>query len=399
MTVVTAPATIPSRTDQPDAIHGSSSPRRTRERVEPLLERFGITRVADLTGLDEIGVPVYAAYRPGGTTLSVSLGVAVDPVRAWVGAVMESIEIWHAENMVLPVRRAPAAELGPPYDVRSLPLAAGSPLTAATVVDWVPGRGLLSGAPVPVPRGVVELDFTRDLCWDDVLFAPSSNGMAVGATYEEAVLHAVLEVAERDAGAAFAGEPAGRQRHVDPDRVGSPAAAGLLAALRGAGCHVGLRELTTAMGLPAYACSVWAADLPVAFTGFGCHLDAGVAVARALAEAVLCRVGTISGARDDLEDDLFAATGDAPLPPAIPAVLRPPGPSVRIGSPAGDPVAHAVAAARYCADRIRLRTGHEPVAVDLTHPGTGIPAVKVVAPGLRMFGDGLAGYRAGDGRG
>lgn len=403
---MTAPPTAPPAAPAPgpaqpgtgrDAIHASSSARRTRDRVEPLLDRFGITRVADLTGLDEVGVPVHAAYRPGGTTLSVSLGVALDPVRSWVGAVMESIETWHAENVVAPVRRASADELHPPYDVRSLPLAPGSPLTAATVVDWLPGRGLLTGAAVPVPRGVVELDFTRDATWDGdwdgVLFAPSSNGTAVGATRVEAQLHAVLEVAERDAGAAFAGEPEEVARHVDPDRTGSPTVAALLRGLRGAGCRVGLRELTTAAGLPVYACTVWAADLPVAFTGFGCHLDAATAVERAMAEAVLCRVGTISGARDDLEDELFAATSDAPRPPPEPSALRPLGPSVVVTAPPGDPLAAAAAAVRLCAARIRARTGCEPVAVDLTHPGTGIPAVKVVAPGMRMFGDDLGGRR------
>ncbi|NUR27163.1 MAG: hypothetical protein HOV83_15180, partial [Catenulispora sp.] len=81
----------------------AADPERTWERVAPMLERFGITRVADITGLDDIGLPVHVAYRPTGLTYAVSMGMGVSAAHARVGAVMESIESWHAENLRLPV--------------------------------------------------------------------------------------------------------------------------------------------------------------------------------------------------------------------------------------------------------------------------------------------------------
>ncbi|MEU9983559.1 hypothetical protein [Streptomyces sp. NPDC050856] len=48
------------------------TPEETWEAVAGRLEEFGITRVADLTGLDVIGLPVWTAIRPGSKTLSAS---------------------------------------------------------------------------------------------------------------------------------------------------------------------------------------------------------------------------------------------------------------------------------------------------------------------------------------
>src|SRR5690242_3809749 len=48
------------------------SPTETLRRIRPLLRPAGITRLADVTGLDWIGIPVYQAIRPNSRTLSAS---------------------------------------------------------------------------------------------------------------------------------------------------------------------------------------------------------------------------------------------------------------------------------------------------------------------------------------
>src|SRR5450755_2140673 len=101
----------------------AASPEETWARVLPLLPRFGITRVADITRLDDIGVPVHLAYRPTGLTYAVSIGSGGTALQSQVSAVMESIEAWHAENLQLAIAaRAPAADLDLGYDVRWLNL-------------------------------------------------------------------------------------------------------------------------------------------------------------------------------------------------------------------------------------------------------------------------------------
>ncbi|HEX6968555.1 MAG TPA: YcaO-like family protein [Micromonosporaceae bacterium] len=359
----------------------SATAEQTMARIRPMLHRFGITRVADVTRLDEIGLPVHVAYRPCGRTLAVSIGIAMEPAQSWVSAVMESIETWHGENPRLPVvERAPARALGLHYDVRSLNLAERSLLSSSTVLDWVLGRGVLSGQPVPVPIGLIELDSTRRFDPNHTLFNVTSNGLATGSTRDEAILHALFEVIERDCCAPVTELPLDARTYIDPESVAHPVASRILALLREADCYVELCETTNEMGIPSYAGAIWSVDVPIYFSGFGCHLDSGLAVARALSEAVLSRMAAISGARDDI-DEFFYRNADPLAEPTLAGrTLHPFGAStVRHGS--------VESAVRFCAERIKEYTGAEPVVVDLTRDDIGIPAVKVIAPGLRMFND------------
>ena len=76
----------------------------TLERLRPLLPVMGITRVANITGLDRIGIPVVAVMRPNGRSYAVSQGKGLSLDRAKASGVMESIENWHAEEASLPLR-------------------------------------------------------------------------------------------------------------------------------------------------------------------------------------------------------------------------------------------------------------------------------------------------------
>src|SRR4051812_20202893 len=69
----------------------------TRARLRGRLGDYGITRVANVTGLDRLGVPVLMAIRPNSRSLTVSQGKGVETDAAWVSGVMEAIELAHAE--------------------------------------------------------------------------------------------------------------------------------------------------------------------------------------------------------------------------------------------------------------------------------------------------------------
>jgi ribosomal protein S12 methylthiotransferase accessory factor YcaO len=83
----------------------------TRSAIEPLLARAEITRVADLTGLDDLGIPTAQAARLGSVTLSVSQGKAPTLLGAKVSAAMEALEVWHCENQLPHLRGVTAREL------------------------------------------------------------------------------------------------------------------------------------------------------------------------------------------------------------------------------------------------------------------------------------------------
>jgi ribosomal protein S12 methylthiotransferase accessory factor len=83
----------------------------------------------------------------------------------------------------------------PTDDLYALPGYPYVPFAPDQEVAWVWGYSFTSRAPVLVPESVAYLSPGRDLAW----FQETSNGCAVGSCFDEAVLHGLLEVAERDA--------------------------------------------------------------------------------------------------------------------------------------------------------------------------------------------------------
>src|ERR671923_2097286 len=84
--------------------HRLVAPGATVERIAPLKSRMGITRVANVTGLDRIGIPVVMVCRPNARSIAVSQGKGLDLDAARASGLMESVETYHAETITLPLR-------------------------------------------------------------------------------------------------------------------------------------------------------------------------------------------------------------------------------------------------------------------------------------------------------
>ena len=65
-----------------------------------LAQAMGVTRVAQVTGLDRTGVEVACAVRPGGHVLQVCNGKGLTFEQACLGALFETAELWAAEHVV-----------------------------------------------------------------------------------------------------------------------------------------------------------------------------------------------------------------------------------------------------------------------------------------------------------
>src|SRR5437764_407034 len=91
--------------------HRVVSPSETLERFMGKKESMGITRLCNITHLDNIGIPVVIAVRPASRSLSVSQGKGLTLEAAKASALMESIETYHAERIELPLRLASYREL------------------------------------------------------------------------------------------------------------------------------------------------------------------------------------------------------------------------------------------------------------------------------------------------
>jgi ribosomal protein S12 methylthiotransferase accessory factor len=286
----------------------------TLHRVRPLLRRIPVTRVADLTPLDDIGLPVFSACTPLATDLAVHLGKGVDPDSARLSAVMEAIERVSAESVEAAgvqrqsfdaLRRRPLGRVM--LDPRAFTLPAASRFRPDSEIGWVPGHDLLPGDPVWL-AGDLAINPPRD----GVLVDIDTNGLASGNTYLEAVVHAICEVIERDAfsqlefGTIFGDAHDHRMpvRTVDLATV-PPAAGAIVERLQAAGQHVVLLDITSDLGVATFAAHVLdpsypspGGKAPMLFLGLGTHPDASVAAVRSLVEANQGRLARIQGARD-----------------------------------------------------------------------------------------------------
>src|SRR5271157_5039276 len=97
-------------------------PEETIARVKRFATAFGITRVANLTGLDRTGIPVVMVCRPNARSTAVFHGKGIDLAAAKASGLMEAIETWHAEHIQLPIRFASYSELGKEVKIADLDL-------------------------------------------------------------------------------------------------------------------------------------------------------------------------------------------------------------------------------------------------------------------------------------
>jgi YcaO-like protein with predicted kinase domain len=135
-------------------------------RVTRLAPIMGITRVANVTGLDIIGLPVVMVSRPNSRSVAVSQGKGVDLASARVSGLMESAELYHAETITLPLRLATYEELRYQHkvvNVDELPRRKSSLFHPDLRLPWCTARDLLSGEDVLVPYELVHTNYTTPL--------------------------------------------------------------------------------------------------------------------------------------------------------------------------------------------------------------------------------------------
>jgi ribosomal protein S12 methylthiotransferase accessory factor len=364
--------------------HRVRSPTATWAAIEPVLGRYGITRLADVTGLDVLGIPVVMSLRPLGQTLSVAQGKGLTPLLARVSAAMEAIELWYAERRcpAPDFVGVPAGRLRLPYEFDGLQRQSGCLVTSGTPLDWLTGVSLVTGDPVPVPRDCVELSRVPDGRWWAPRIKPSGNGLASGNSYGEATAHALYELLERDAIAAVSSVPADRRTVLALGSVVDRDCVELLERIDAAGVWVEVVVVGNQYRLPCFVAYLWNQTYALLGNGSGAHRDPAVALARALTEAAQSRLTAISGSREDLGVALYkphlqavtAAPAGAGTLVAWDAVLAATPPPV-------DDVDEEV---RELANLILRQTRSEPVAVILE--SADFVVVKVVGAGLRLYG-------------
>jgi ribosomal protein S12 methylthiotransferase accessory factor len=356
-----------------------------------MLPAMGITRLANLTGLDRVGIPVCAATRPNARSVSVAQGKGVSLQAAAASATMEAIEGFHAETIhdrAVWATRADLESAGRICVVDGLG-ASGRRLNRRTPIRWIEGQLIGNGARCWVPLEVVSTDFRVPRPSDAGFFPASSNGLASGNHPIEAAIAGICELIERDAAALWARQPPDlhARRVLNPDTIDYGDAVALLHRFRRRRLAITIWDITSDLGVATFQCRVGEPaqrgnSTSDAVIGFGCHPDRRIALVRALTEAAQARLTLIAGARDDLTPRHYARSDADKVWQAL-ADLRPASGARQCFSAVPnfltDDLCDDLAWLRQRLADAGLATI---IVVDLTRPEFSIPVMRLIVPGL-----------------
>jgi YcaO-like protein with predicted kinase domain len=385
--------------------HRLISPAETVARLRHLLPVMGITRIANVTGLDTIGVPVVMVCRPNSRSLAVSQGKGLDLAAAKASGLMESIELYHAERIHQSLKWASYEELR--YTHRLVPpgtlvRTSLSRFHRDLSLLWIEGRDLQDDEPIWLPYETVHTNYSAPLPPGSGCFASTSNGLASGNHLLEAISHGICEVVERDSTTLWErrDEAAQDRTRVDLATVDDEGCRAVLDKCERAGVDVVAWETTTDVGIPSFLCMITnRTQDPLrplySARGMGCHPARGVALLRALTEAVQGRTTYISGSRDDMYRAHYERSRSPDVLLAQRALIEIKAPTRRFQEAPtweSDTFQSDVA---WELERLRSAGIPRAVVVDLTRSEFRIPVVRVVIPGLEGPAEKIPHYLPG----
>ena len=129
----------------------------------------------------------------------------------------------------------------------------------------------------------------------------NTNGLASGNVLEEAVLHGIFEVVERDAWSIFEITKKNK-KEIDLNNIENDSINDILDKFERESVDINLLDITADIGIPTVAASsddTILKDAALLTLGVGTHLNPDIAVLRALTEVAQSRATQIHGTRED----------------------------------------------------------------------------------------------------
>jgi bacteriocin biosynthesis cyclodehydratase domain-containing protein len=262
------------------------------------------------------------------------------------------------------------------------------PFDPQAELEWTPVWSLTRQEPRWLPTAYCYFGYPQE---EDQAFCEScSNGNAAGNTLEEAILQGFFELVERDSVALWWYNRV-RRPGVDLDSFGEPYLDDLRAFLGRHHRELWVLDLTSDLEVPVFAAASRRTDggAEQILFGFGAHLDARVALLRAITEMnqMLARAlteNTDAPPERQLEDRVtldWLRTATVANQPYLQPLDGPPRtaagyPPCRTADLKDDIV--------LC-QKLVERHGMEMLVLDQTRPEIGLPVAKVIVPGLRHF--------------
>lgn len=282
------------------------TPAQTLETIQPYIKRAGISRIANLTYLDCIEIPVYTCIRPQSKNLSTSQGKGITDELAMCSAYMEAIEHHFSETTQVDTT-GHYDELPTENQIDMESFSAGliqCDTYKEHINKWTLCESLFDDAPKYFPTEYLSFDLS-DPCLENSFFRKTTTGLASGNNLVEATCHAIYECIERNCSYDFSqmAHPEKLERILDNNTIDYPAVHELIDRLKENHIDCVIFNTTNALNVPTYH-AIIADDNPFRklghYSGTGTHLHDGIAICRAITEAVQSRLTYIAGSRDDM---------------------------------------------------------------------------------------------------
>jgi ribosomal protein S12 methylthiotransferase accessory factor YcaO len=405
------------------------TPAETLAEIMPICNGIGVTRISDITYMDKLYIPNYSVFLPGTEdSIWVYSGKGATKIQAKASALMESVERFcslssnYSKNYI----SGTYSELSKTYDKVIHPDEVVEPALSeydekSSNIDYIQGYDLQNNQEVLVPAQLVLSKYSTKPPSNYPFLYSHTNGLASGNVLEEAICHALCEVVERD-GVSIADlcsssipytifkntnqskipenefiDDSSIFQEVDISKIieeYEPLKI-LVKRFNNVGLPLLIKNITQDIGIPTFVASSIesiTSDYGYYAKGYGTHLDARIALIRAITELSQTRASNIQGARDDLrkiqykQDDeihkrkweFMRTQSSSEFPTKNDNTIL----FSKIKTYVSDDILEDIKHILKSLKKAGLRRA---IIVDLTHPSVGIPVVRAIVPGLETF--------------
>lgn len=368
--------------------HRSKTPADTLQFIEKIKETAGMVSFRNATEVDRIGIQVFTCdrIRPDGSATS-HTGKGVSPIQAKVSITMEAIERYCSEfrkEYLDKLVKGSYRDLKSKFNVldpRDLILSQFSDYDHNKEITWAWGCDLAGEEDILVPACAVYHPYHEDSA---LLTKTHTNGIAAGNTMEEAVIHGLAEVIERDAWSIAQYTQHFHDAIFIEDDQENEFIIGIFKKFEKAGIEIVAKDITTDVGMPVVA--AFSRDLlhqtMAPIDGFGAHLDPKVATVRALLEIAttralfiqkygiegMCETAPLYLRHGEEEDPRFYAYHQKGIKEL----------EVGYSTDIYEDIQNMIS-------KLRARGLNRVIAVNLTRSDVDIPTVRMIVPGMETY--------------
>lgn len=288
--------------------HRVKNPDETIKDYEDKLITAGITRLTDITDLDRVGIPVFSAIRPTAQSGGVSIyaGKGISKSHAKASAIMEGFERYSAEKQDIDdsnIIIGKYDDLNKPIDLDSLILSKSIPIEEVKEfnLEWEELIEINSEEKYQIPVNLIYHPYIPNKNNIKAFVKGNTNGLASGNTIEEAILHGIYEIIERDAWSIFEISKKNK-KEINKDTIENKEIRNILTKFEDENISIKLFDITADINVPTILASgddKVLKDAALLSLGVGTNLNPEIAVLRALTEVAQSRATQIHGTRED----------------------------------------------------------------------------------------------------